>query len=87
MILEAPPAVSARLVMRQNLHMSQPGREMPPIRYARTPAGVHIAYQVVGSGPPDIVQVPVGWSHLEMRWEWPAWAHLNNRLASFSHTE
>jgi class 3 adenylate cyclase len=72
--------------MRQNLYMSQPGREVPPIRYTRTPAGVHIAYQVVGSGPPDIIQVPVGWSHLEMRWEWPAWAHLNNRLASFSRS-
>ena len=26
--------------------------------YAKTPAGIHIAYQVVGDGPIDLVFVP-----------------------------
>jgi pimeloyl-ACP methyl ester carboxylesterase/class 3 adenylate cyclase len=45
---------------------------------------VHIAYQVVGEGPHDLVLVP-GWiSHLEYSWEDPAFSHLLRRLASFS---
>jgi pimeloyl-ACP methyl ester carboxylesterase len=45
---------------------------------------LHIAYQVVGDGPRDILFVP-GWtSHLELGWRFPSWAHLLNRLASFS---
>jgi class 3 adenylate cyclase len=52
-------------------------------RYARS-GDVHIAYQVVGDGPRDIVLVP-GWtSHVEMGWRFPAFAHFLNRLASFS---
>jgi class 3 adenylate cyclase len=52
-------------------------------RYARN-GDVHIAYQVVGDGPRDILFVP-GWtSHLELGWRFPSWAHLLNRLASFS---
>ncbi len=33
-------------------------REKPRTRYALTPDGVHIAYQVVGQGDRDIVFVP-----------------------------
>lgn len=45
---------------------------------------MHIAYQVVGEGPRDIVFVP-GWtSHVELGWKFPAWAHFFDRLASFS---
>jgi class 3 adenylate cyclase len=52
-------------------------------RYARS-GDVHIAYQVVGDGPRDIVFVP-GWtSHVEMGWTFPAFAHFLDRLASFS---
>lgn len=45
---------------------------------------VHIAYQVVGDGPIDIVVVP-GWvSHLEVQyWEEPTVARFFERLASF----
>lgn len=53
------------------------------IRYAKS-EGVHIAYQVLGEGPPDLVHVP-GWAtHLELGWNFPSYAHLLNRLASFS---
>jgi len=56
---------------------------VPPTRYARSGA-VHIAYQVVGDGPLDLVVVP-GWiSHLELGWELPPLARFLRRLASFS---
>ena len=52
-------------------------------RYARS-GDTHIAYQVVGHGPIDIVYVP-GWvSHVELCWEEPTYARLLNKLSSFS---
>jgi pimeloyl-ACP methyl ester carboxylesterase/class 3 adenylate cyclase len=53
------------------------------VRYARS-EDVHIAYQVVGDGPVDLVYSPGIWSNLEIMWEWPAWADYLDRLASFS---
>ena len=51
--------------------------------YAKS-GDVHIAYQVVGEGPVDLVLIH-GWiSHLEYQWEDPALARFLNRLASFS---
>jgi pimeloyl-ACP methyl ester carboxylesterase/class 3 adenylate cyclase len=54
-----------------------------PIRYA-VHDEVHIAYQVVGEGPIDLVYTPGIWSNLEVMWDWPAWEQYLNRLASFS---
>jgi len=55
----------------------------PEIRYALS-GDVHIAYQVVGDGPIDLVQVP-GWvSNVELAWEDPGYARFLRRLASFS---
>ena len=52
-------------------------------RYTRS-GNVHIAYQVVGDGPFDLVYVP-GWvSHVELAWEEPMLAAFLERLASFS---
>jgi pimeloyl-ACP methyl ester carboxylesterase/DNA-binding CsgD family transcriptional regulator len=52
-------------------------------RYARS-GDVHIAYQVAGNGPLDLVFV-MGWvSHLEMYWAEPRVARFLKRLASFS---
>jgi DNA-binding SARP family transcriptional activator/pimeloyl-ACP methyl ester carboxylesterase len=42
----------------------------PRTRYAER-GGLHIAYQVVGSGPPDIVLVPGFVSHVERIWDEP----------------
>ena len=56
---------------------------LPETRYA-TRGDVHIAYQVTGNGPIDVVLVSVWFSHLEARWEIPAFAHLLNRLGAFS---
>ena len=53
----------------------------PEVRYARS-GDVNIAYQVVGSGPRDIVFV-MGWvSHLEYFWNEPSFARFLTRLAS-----
>jgi pimeloyl-ACP methyl ester carboxylesterase/DNA-binding CsgD family transcriptional regulator len=52
-------------------------------RYARS-GDVHIAYQVVGAGPLDLVFV-MGWvSHLDYFWAEPRFARFLGRLASFS---
>jgi len=56
---------------------------VPETRYARS-GKLHIAYQVTGHGPVDLVFVH-GWiSHIEHLWEEPSIARLLNRLASFS---
>jgi pimeloyl-ACP methyl ester carboxylesterase len=54
----------------------------PQVRYARS-GDVHIAYQVVGDGPFDLVYVPGFSSHLELNWEPPS-LHVTERLSSFS---
>jgi class 3 adenylate cyclase len=52
-------------------------------RYARN-GDVHIAYQVLGDGPLDLVFVPAFVSNLEVAWEEPSLARFYRRLASFS---
>lgn len=54
-----------------------------PVRYAVTRDGVHIAYQIVGDGPIDVLAVPGFVSHLDMWWDAPT-DRLVRRLASFS---
>ena len=58
--------------------------EMPETRYAKTVDGVHIAYQVVGEGPIDLVYVS-GWiSNVDLNWSSSDYARFLRRLASFS---
>jgi pimeloyl-ACP methyl ester carboxylesterase len=52
-------------------------------RYARS-GDVHIAYQVVGDGPMDLVYVPSWISAFEHYWDEPVIARYFGRLASFS---
>lgn len=55
----------------------------PETRYARS-GEVHIAYQVTGEGPIDLVWVP-GWiSNIDHYWTEPTVARYFNRIASFS---
>jgi class 3 adenylate cyclase len=49
-------------------------------RYARS-GDVHIAYQVVGDGPLDIVWIPSMAHHVELNWENPVVARWLERLA------
>jgi pimeloyl-ACP methyl ester carboxylesterase len=58
-------------------------RELPHTQYAKSD-DVHIAYQVTGQGPRDIVYVPGFVSHLEYEWEHPLPARFFQRLSSFS---
>ncbi len=60
------------------------GVEAPETRYAKTADGVHIAYQVVGGGPMDLVFVPGFTSNVEQAWEWPQMADFLRRLASLT---
>lgn len=55
----------------------------PPVHCARA-AGGHIAYQMVGEGPTDLVFTPGFVSHLELAWEEPMLASFLRRLASVS---
>ena len=55
----------------------------PETRYARS-GDLHIAYQVVGEGPIDLVYVPSWISQVEHYWEEPVVAGYFERLASFS---
>ena len=52
-------------------------------RYAKS-GDVHIAYQVLGDGPLDLVFSPSPVSNLELVWEWPPFERFLRRLASFS---
>jgi class 3 adenylate cyclase len=57
--------------------------DQPETRYAKA-GDVHVAYQVVGEGPPDLVLVSTWFSHVEARWDFPGFAYYLRRLASFS---
>ncbi len=46
-------------------------KSLPDTRYARTVDGVHIAYQTLGDGPPDLVWLGAYFSNLEHRWGAP----------------
>jgi hypothetical protein len=51
--------------------------EIPTARYVKSD-DVHIAYQVLGKGPPDILFVPGFVSHLEAVW------HIGARVAALA---
>ena len=55
----------------------------PETKYAKS-GDVHIAYQVTGGGPRDIVFVAGFVSHLELAWDAPASAHIFTRLGTFA---
>jgi class 3 adenylate cyclase len=55
----------------------------PVTRYAKS-GDVHIAYQVTGEGPLDLVFVPGFVSHLEADWNSPLQTRFIERLSSFS---
>ncbi|SFN55650.1 adenylate/guanylate cyclase domain-containing protein [Variovorax sp. OV329] len=57
--------------------------EHPETRYAKS-GDCHIAYQVVGKGPLDLVFIPGFVSHAEHCWEEPRWARCFRRLSSFA---
>jgi pimeloyl-ACP methyl ester carboxylesterase/class 3 adenylate cyclase len=55
---------------------------LPETRYAQS-GEVHVAYQVVGEGEPDLVLVAEFWHSIEAQWEEPALAGFLRTLSSF----
>jgi class 3 adenylate cyclase len=58
--------------------------DAPETRYAVAPDGVHVAYQVVGDGPIDLVFLFEWMSNLDVQWQEPSVAGFLDRLSSFS---
>ena len=56
---------------------------LPETRYALS-GDVNVAYQVMGSGPVDIIMVPGFISHIEFRHELPGYTASLRRLSSFA---
>jgi class 3 adenylate cyclase len=56
---------------------------VPETRYTRV-GDIHIAYQVVGEGPIDLVLADQWFSHMDAQWDVPPVAELRRRLAIFS---
>lgn len=55
----------------------------PETKYAKS-GDMHVAYQVVGNGPLDLVFLP-GWiTHVELAWEDPVEARFLRRLSAFT---
>ena len=57
--------------------------QIPVTRYVQAD-DLHVAYQVLGSGPLDLVFVREYFDHLEAGWDVPSLARFMSRLASFS---
>lgn len=51
------------------------------VRYARSRDGIDIAYQVRGDGPQDVLFVPGFVSHLDLMWEIPPFAAIDEALS------
>ena len=80
----SPNAGSA---VRPGAAMPEPGQTVmvatsPTTHYAKS-GDLHIAYQVVGDGPFDLVYAPGFISHVEMNWESPYWTKVLGRLSRF----
>ena len=56
--------------------------EVPEVRYTRV-GDAHVAYQVVGEGPIDLLIAPGFISHLDLQWTMPTYVAFVERLASF----
>jgi hypothetical protein len=54
--------------------------DIPETRYAETVDGAHVAYQVWGGGPLDLVVVPSAYVPVDMMWEEPQLQSLLERL-------
>jgi class 3 adenylate cyclase len=57
---------------------------IPENRYASTPAGLQIAFQVLGDGPVDLVYLNGLTQHVDVQWDHPVMQRFLERLSSFS---
>lgn len=65
-------------------HRVGSGWMRPETQYARTPDGVYLAYQVVGSGPDVAVDFHLFAGNVDLIWEEPDWGPLLADLAKFA---
>jgi pimeloyl-ACP methyl ester carboxylesterase/DNA-binding CsgD family transcriptional regulator len=72
--------VSNRAALVAMLRDSTP-EQVPDTRYAIS-GDTHIAYQVIGDGPHDLILIPGFVSNVETAWTWPAQARFLRRLAA-----
>jgi class 3 adenylate cyclase len=56
--------------------------QAPDTRYARAADGIHVGYQVVGSGSVDLVFVPYDYSNIEAAWDFPPFVSFVRGLGS-----
>ncbi len=59
--------------------------EPPKTRYAKS-GDVHVAYQIFGDGPPDVVLLSEWISHVEAFWDHPVFAQPLRRMAGYGRT-
>ena len=52
-------------------------------RYAKAPDGAHLAYQIVGDGPIDLLELPGTLMSIDAVGDQPIWLRFQERLASF----
>ena len=52
-------------------------------RFAKTAGGGHVAYQVVGDGPIDVLVTRPPVFPIDLMWDEPTLAHFLNRMSSF----
>jgi pimeloyl-ACP methyl ester carboxylesterase len=58
--------------------------QAPDVHYARSSDGTHIAYQVAGDGPMDVLMVSAAYSNIELIWTLPSFAPFLDALASLA---
>ena len=57
--------------------------DLPETRYVKTASGRHVAFQVVGDGPIDVLVNRSPMFPIDLMWDEPRLAHFLNRLSSF----
>lgn len=57
--------------------------EGPQTRFVRN-GDVHLAYQIVGTGPIDLLLIDTWAHHVDLVWDIPDFARLLRRLSSFA---
>ena len=55
--------------------------DQTPVTHYALSGDTHIAYQILGDGPRDLVLIPGFVSNVETAWTWPAQARFLRRLA------
>jgi len=58
--------------------------QVPDIHYARTGDGTHIAYQVAGDGPVDILMIAPAYSNIELFWTIPSFGPFLTALGTIA---